>query len=233
MKKVTEIYLWKGITLTLIFCGAIIIALAYFLSQFKIIDSAGMQWMSTMALALTSLGLGSFSIVKTLYSEKRIQDIERKEIRRKLSMLQVENDNNIKLIQDLISKKKHFFPQDLLDKKLSQPKKQKYILTPAEHKKIKGLWIPKEEFSFNYALQVIELGHFFQENFILKIHDYINKGKKMNDHKYICQHWALSRGVPNPDETNNYYKALDNVKKVTDEMKDFVDRELNRNDLGV
>jgi len=222
MKIESEIRIWKTLTLSTIFTSAISIGSAYFLYHFNLIDAIGMQWLSSMALALAALGLGSFSVVKTLQSEKRIQEMELKEIQRKLSMFQVENNNNIELIQDLISKKKHFFPQKLLDKKLSQPKKQKYLLTTAERKQIKGLWIPKEEFSFNYSLQVIELGHFFEKNFILKIHDYIKKGKKMNDHKYICQHWALSRGVPNPDETKNYYNALDNAKIVTDDMRDSI-----------
>lgn len=48
----------------------------------------------------------------------------------------------------------------------------------------------------------------------------------MNDNKYIWQYWALSRGVPNPDETNNYYKALNNVKEVTDEVRKLITQQI-------
>jgi len=84
MNKITEIKIWKGVTLTLIFCGAILIALAYILLQLKLIDTSYMQWMTSVALALIALGLASFAVVKTIYSEKRIADMEKKEILRKL-----------------------------------------------------------------------------------------------------------------------------------------------------
>lgn len=141
-------------------------------------------------------------------------------------MFQVENNNNIDLIQNLINHKDNWFPQDLLDKKLKQPKSKKNDFTREELKQIKGLWIPKEEFSFNYALQVIELVQFFEDDFIQNIYEYIKKGKKLNNHKYICQHWALSRGMPNTDETKDYYTALNNAKGITNKMKNFINEQL-------
>jgi len=226
MKKETELRIWKTNTLTLIFCGAIIIVLAYIFLQNKIIDSAGMQGMSSIALGLMSLGLGSFAIVKTLFSDKRIADKEKKEIHRKLSNFSITNTHNIKLIQNLIDHKDNWFPQELLDKKLSQPKPQKYKLTPTEVKLIKGLWIPKEIFFFEYAVHLLDISQHLDDIFVEKIMKYVNLGRELNQHKEICQHWALSRGVPNPDVTKNYYDALDKAKEIADEMKDLINQQI-------
>lgn len=228
MKKVTESRVWKVVTLTLIFCGAILIVLAYILLQLKLIDTSYMQWMSSVALALTSLGLASFAVVKTIYSEKRIADMEKKEIIRKLSNFSVTNNYNIKLIENLIKHKKNWFPQDLLDKKLNQPANQKYRLTPAERKQIKGLWIPKDDFIYEYAVHVLDISHHLDDEFVEEIINYVTTGRKLNKQKENCQHWALSRGAPNPDETKDYYTALDNAKVVTNKMKDLINKQIQK-----
>ena len=226
MKKETEIKIWKTITLILLFSGAIILVMANSLLQSKLIDATGMQWMSSMALALTSLGLGSFAIVKTLFSDKRLADKEKKEVISKLSNFSITNEHNIKLIQNLIKHKNNWFPQKLLDKKLKQPKSQKYKLTLGELKQIKGLWIPKENFFYDYAVHLLDISQHLDNIFVEKIIEYVNVGRKLNEHKENCQHWALNRGVPNPDETNSYYTALNKAKEITDEMKDMINQQI-------
>jgi len=53
----------------------------------------------------------------------------------------------------------------------------------------------------------------------------------LNKQKENCQQWALSRGIPNPDETNNYYTALDDAKEITDKMKKLITVQLEKHQL--
>jgi hypothetical protein len=223
---------WKVITEICLIFGAIIMVLTYFLFNFKIIGDSGMQWLSSMSLGLTSIGLGSFAIYKTLYSEKRIEELQRNEILIKISNFRITNDYNKKLIQNLINHKDNWFPQRLLDKKLKQSVKQKYILTSGEIKQIKGLWIPKEDFFFEYAINLLDISHHLDVGFINKIMIYVKEGKKLNLHKETCQQWALTRGLPNPDETRNYYNSLDVCKKIVDEMSDLISQQEKKYEKG-
>jgi len=189
--------------------------------------------LGTGGFAIFSLGFAIHSIVISLQSQERLKEMEREEIIRKLTMFQEENNSNIEFIDLLIKRKENYFPPKLLEKKLKQPKAQKFNFTPAELEQIAdgGLWIPKGAFSYNYALQVIELAHHLDDSFINGVRNYIKTGEHLNVCKDTCHQWAIVRGVPNPSETNNYYDALDNVKKVTDKMKEMITAQLEKHKL--
>jgi hypothetical protein len=187
--------------------------------------------LGTGGFAIFSLGFAIHAIVLSLKSEQRIRSLEIKEINRKLLMLKEENDANIQLINDLIQKKEHFYPEHLLNKKLKQSPPEKYKLTLDELKILSkaGVWIPKEKFSYDSALHVLEIAYQLDDNFIEKVREYIRVGKKLNVYKDFCQQWILTRnGIPNPDETYNYYNSLDDAKKTTVLMKNLLKKELKR-----
>jgi|GEM_PF-1779949 len=179
------------------------------------------KWTVSLSLAVIAIGFA----YKT---NDRMRELERNEIQRKLYMFKEENISNIKLIEELIKRKDNFFPPDLLVKKLTQEKEKKYNYTPQEWKRIAegGLWIPKDEFSYDYALRVVEIAHQFNDSFIQEIKEYITKGRQLNARKDFCQQWIISRGNANPDETQNYYSSLDNAKDVCKKMEKLLENEI-------
>jgi hypothetical protein len=182
----------------------------------------------TLGFAILSVGLAFKAIDIAKESDKRIKYLEKKEIHRKLLMFQEENKSNIDLIEKLIKRKDKFYPPDLLGKKLKQNREEKYNYTDEEWEIIKkgGLWIHKDNFSYDYALRVLEIGHYFNPSFITEIRRYIEIGKHLNAQKDFCQQWLVSRGTANPDETHSYYNALDKAKKVTTKMKELLEKSL-------
>jgi uncharacterized protein YqgQ len=208
--------------------GAVFMIVGVYYNIINFIDAA--KFFSSIGLATTSLGIAFHSILLSLESKKRIKDLEKQEIKRKLLMFQQENETNIILIKELIEKKENFIPTEVLNAQLKRKGKEKFIPTLAEQKKIAkgGLWIPKDEFSYDYALQVIEISHLLNENLIDKIKDYVRRGKKLNTRKDFCQQWIIARGNANPDEIHNYYQSLDEAENICKEMNNFLISELER-----
>ena len=125
----------------------------------------------------------------------------------------------------------YFYPESLLNKKLKQSPPQKYKFNQEELNILSkaGVWIPKEKFSYESALHVLEISYQLEDTFVKKVKDYIKCGKKLNVHKDFCQQWILSRnGIPNPDETSNYYHSLDNAKNNTLKMRKFINVQLEK-----
>ena len=188
--------------------------------------------LGTGGFAIFTLGFAIHSIVLSLKSEQRIKNLEKQEIFRKLSMFKEENNSNISLINDLIKKKEKYYPEKLLKKKLRQKPPKKYQFTQEEIEILSkaGVWIPKAKISYDSALHVLEIAHHLDDNFITNVREYIEGGKELNVHKDFCQQWIIARnGIPNPDETWNYYKSLDNAKKIITKIKKSIKNELEKN----
>lgn len=109
-------------------------------------------------------------------------------------------------------------PEDVLNAQMQRKGRSRYTPTKKELEKIQkaGLWIPKEEFSYSYALQVIEIGQLLEKKFIEKIKEYIISGRKLNVHKDFCQQWIIARKNINPDED------------ISLKMKKMIDKELKK-----
>jgi hypothetical protein len=121
-------------------------------------------------------------------------------------------------------------PKDVLDAQMKRKGDDKYIPTKEELVKIKdaGLWIPKDNFSYNYALQIIEVGHLLDKNYIDRIREYISNGRKLNFQKEFCQQWIVTRGNINPDEAKSYFNLLYKTKEMLMKMKKAIDKELKK-----
>lgn len=188
-----------------------------------------------LTIATVSIGLGMMSLGIAISSEKRMKELEKKEIQKKLIMFKEENMSNIDLIDNLIGKKDNFYSQQLLDKKLKQKPSEKYIPTPEEQRILHkgGLWIPKDDFSYNYAFQVIEIGHHFDNKFIKEIKKYIEDGRHLNAHKDFCQLWIIARRNANPDEVKNYFNALDKAKESSTNMMKLIDEQTKEKKIEI
>jgi hypothetical protein len=158
-------------------------------------------------------------------------------IKEKLLAFKSENDLNLQLIDKLIAGDVHYLPRRILTIKLGQNPSQKFQYTSDEIREIVrgGMHIPKENFSYDYCLQVIDIGHYLDRTFIDTIKEYIEVGKKLNQQKDFCQQWIIARsGIPpNPDEANNYYSKLDIAKTKCEEMKTLIEEKLNINLIGL
>ena len=91
------------------------------------------------------------------------------------------------------------------------------------------MWIPKENFSYDSALQIEDIGYLLDKNFLEHLKKYIETAKELNQQKDYCQSWIISRGTPPTiDETNNYYTKLDKAKGKCEEMDKLIDNELKK-----
>jgi hypothetical protein len=125
----------------------------------------------------------------------------------------------------------HYLPRRILAIKLSLSPPQKFQYTPDELREIErgGMYILKDNFSYDYSLHVVNIGHYLDRIFIDKIKEYIDVGKQLNQQKDFCQQWIISRPTigPNPDEANSYYSKLDLAKTKCEEMKTLIEEKLN------
>ena len=181
-----------------------------------------------MMAATLSIALGLLSAFLTYDAKVEKEKILQEEIRRKLTMIKEENESNLDLIKRLIERREKLYPPDLLAKKLKQKPKLKYSLLPEERKQIEkgGMWIQKENCSYYYALQVVELSHYFDDNFIETIKNYIDELRKLNSQKEFMQFWMVSRGNLNPDEVKDLYTAIDKAFEITKKMKKIIVTEI-------
>lgn len=245
-----SIFVWKLIRNVLLTVGlgvAIIgiILLRYGTSFFSIEE---IRWILPIGLATTSLSIAFHSIVISKESDKKMTDLEEKNYVNKLIRFKEENQSNLNLINKLIGGKDHYLPQHILDSKMKIKKEDKnkklkpgeiprYLqYTPEEQGEIiEGrMWIPKDELSYDYALQVIDISHYAtKEEFIEKIREYVDAGKQLNVQKNFCQTWILTRPYqpPNPDEAKNYYTRLDNAKEICEKMAKVIDSELKEQNI--
>jgi len=155
----------------------------------------------------------------------------KEEVIHKLQRFKEENNTNIELIKKLIVGDVHYVPRDILARKLKEKKPEKYRYSVEDANIIRegGMWIKKDNFSYDFALQVVGIGHMLDDNFVNQVKEYINSGKSLNQQKDFVQSWILSRPtqLPNPDEASSYYNKLDDVKEKCEEMKKLIDKTIS------
>lgn len=156
----------------------------------------------------------------------------KEEVIHKIQRLKEENKSNIQLVNKLIAGDVHYVPRDILARKKKENKPQKYHYSDEDAKRIHdgGMWIPKEEFSYDIALQVESISHMLDGKFIDQVKEYIDVGKSLNQQKDFVQNWILSRPhqLPNLDEAHNYYTRLDLAKNKCEEIGKLIDSELKK-----
>jgi hypothetical protein len=158
------------------------------------------------------------------------------EIQEKLSKFNSENSSNLMLTDKLIQGKWHYLPQHILERKLELARQQNPAWLTYSNEELAeiqrgGMYIDKDEFTYNFALQIMNLSHLLiNKDFSNKIVEYINIGRKLNLQKNFCQTWIVARPTqpPNPSEANNYYTLLDQVRKYCQEMQTLILQELTR-----
>lgn len=187
-------------------------------------------------LAMLSIALGLLSVFLTYDAKVEKEKTLQEEKRRKLTMMNLENESNLDLLEKLKVRIEELYPSKLMKKKLKQPYKQKHSFTPEELKQIlKGkVWIQKQHCSYYYALQVAEIGHYFENTFIETIKESTKKLDDLNQQKDFIQWWIISRGFHlNADEIKNLYVAIDEAMKITKKMKEMVATEIEKNTKGI
>ena len=179
-----------------------------------------------MTVATLSIALGLLSVFVVydarVEREKKLQE----EIRRKLSMIRLENESNLKLLERLKERMKKLYPPELEKKKLKQGK-LKHWLFPEDIQKIKegGLWIDKQHCLYHSALQVVEIGHHFEDRtFIETIKEYIEKLDDLNQQKDFIQMWIISRGIKlNVDEMHGLRILINEADKISKTLRDKIE----------
>jgi len=114
------------------------------------------------------------------------------EIQQKLIRFNNENDLNITIIDDLVNSK-----EDLLSRGSLNP----------------------NQFSYDYALQIISIGHLLDQNFIANVENYIKVGKELNVWKNIQVEGVISRGGFNQGNTEKYFSVLEETSQICRNMK--------------
>ena len=138
------------------------------------------------------------------------------EIQQKLRRFFGEYKRNLDLINGLIASKNKLFPEDIIDRML---KEQRYHFLNEEKERINKskdegkLMLNPNIFCYDYALQLVNVGHLFDPNFIEKIESYIIRGKELNEWKILAKEWSVIRGAVNPGNTKCYFDSLTKTKK--------------------
>lgn len=82
------------------------------------------------------------------------------------------------------------------------------LVASKDELKLKGSLNP-DQFSYDYALQIIQVGHLFPIDFIDSVEDYIVKCKRLNAWKELQMQWILSKGKLHQGNVDHYFELLD------------------------
>lgn len=141
------------------------------------------------------------------------------EIQYKLERFRKEFNENILLIYKLITEKNNWVPEEIVNRAVSEGRT---IFTEKEKNGMQ-LSMAQSNFSYDYALQMLSIGHLIDYPFIQKVEKYIKLGKELNQFKNLENQWALSHGYTHPTNTKQYYDILINMKNICDDLKnDFI-----------
>jgi len=180
-----------------------------------------------LMLACLSITLGILSLYLVFDArverEKRIQE----ELRRKLTMIKLENDTNLELLKILKERVDKLFPKELENKrKKISSKDLKKIING-------GLWIQKRHCLYHFALQVVEIGHHFEnETFIETIKEYAQKLDRLNQLKDFIQMWIVVRKqYLNRDEMHDLRTRINEADKISNELKVMIATEIKHRDI--
>ncbi len=183
-----------------------------------------------MMLACLSVSLGLLSAYLVFEArverEKKLQE----EIRRKLTIMKWENDSNLELLKKFKDRMDKLYPKKLLDKKLQQPSSLKYYLTSEEIEIIRDgkIWIQKQHCLYDSAIQVLEIGHYFNNEFIDVIKESIKKLDDLNQQKDFVQSWIIEKGFRlNPDEMNDLRNKINEADEISKKLQKMILHEQN------
>lgn len=87
------------------------------------------------------------------------------------------------------------------------------------------LGINPSSFLYDYSLHIIDIGHFFSNDFIERIMSYINILIELNIRKQMMIDWAISRGCYHEGNTSNFYNMLKATVKEFQSIKKFIKKE--------
>ena len=124
----------------------------------------------------------TYSIISFLMEKQTILRPIATERQQKLKRFINENSNNCSIALDLVASKNEL-----------------------EHK---GSLNP-DQFSYDYALQIIQVGHLFPIDFIDSLETYIIECKRLNASKDLQMQWILSRAGLNGANVKFYFYLLD------------------------
>lgn len=80
-------------------------------------------------------------------------------------------------------------------------------------------------FRYDYALQIINIGHLFPNKFIEKTEGYIEILKELNIRKNMMVDWAICRGFSHKDNTQDFYRILNKNIKEFELIKQITEQE--------
>lgn len=146
-----------------------------------------------------------------------------------LERFRIENQTNLNLITKLQKGEIHFLPRHIINEKMKLEGPKKYTFSPKELEEIKkgGLYLDKNEFSYDLAIYIQNnLGSFLSSSFIDKIGEYISAGKELNLRKGFNQQFIIARGLPNVSEAHAYYLALDKAEEICKIVQQLIDEKL-------
>jgi len=136
------------------------------------------------------------------------------EIQQRLIRFTNEFIQNRDFIDGLIKTKNDLINEGIIDKLLTE---KRFYYKEEELKNVK-LNLNPHQFSYDYALQLISIGHFFDINFVEKVEVYIKNGKELNIWKDVEKQWAISRGIVNPGNTKCYFESLEKAKNSCEDL---------------
>jgi len=124
------------------------------------------------------------------------------EIRQKLERYRKENQSNIELLNELIENR-----ESLVNKLSMNPK----------------------QFSYDVALQLIDIGHFLKIEFVEKVQEYIDKIKILNEWKSLQRDWAVYRRKLHKGNVDVFFKHLSEAKPLFQDIETKIDDEISDN----
>jgi len=89
----------------------------------------------------------------------------------------------------------------------------------------KDLAMNSSLFRYDYALQIINIGHFFPNKFIEKTEGYIEILKELNIRKNMMVDWAICRGCFHEYSTQDFYRILNENIKEFELIKQITEQE--------
>ncbi len=81
------------------------------------------------------------------------------------------------------------------------------------------------KFKYDYALQIIDTGHYFSNEFIEKAVSYVDVLKELNIRKDMMTDWAICRGRLHKFSTQDFYNMLKKNVKEFESIKNVVEKE--------
>ena len=184
-----------------------------------------------MMMAMLSITLGLFSAFCVYDNKVEKEKTIKEEIKRKLTMIKLENESNLDLLKKMKKRMVKLYPPELMKKKLNQPDHLKHQLTPEEIQLIREgkVWIQKQHCLYDFALQVVEIGHHFDNIFIETIKEYTKKLTDLNSQKDFIQMWIIIRGFRlNVGEMHNLDEAIKEAMKITKKTKVMIKAEIDK-----